>query len=897
MYDDQPRKRSIADGQWRFANGGWLDSEDGALAVARDDVRRDGDGIQGKTMTGPTEAPVTVTFVLLAAASILSCASVAAALPPIPSMACPVISPDDAPKPDGEANETAWRKAEVQTEFHRYYGGLDRPQEMRLLTDGQWLYIALTAFETGIAEKDVESAVIHIAPSKSSDQFVGFNVTMNAQGITTSIPPFDDGDRWKAAFRQHADRWELEIAIRTLPVFGGALAKGQVFDFNLDRTRMEVLGDSFDVLQQWSNTGTSSGERYRFGEVSVGDPADRLPIIRADVTEQMRIALAAAGGLSASARSAFDEALADARALVKASPGEGAVTTGAVRAYKQKADDITRRLQHAVLVDRGAFVWSCDPMAVPMPDDLPSADQQNAKRLDIRVLGGEWESAALVVSNLTPRTIDGQVLLSDFRSGDSADAKKSLPGWDVVQVRTAPAYLLRQAGRWIRDPLPGIQQAGLFRVGPDQNELLWLTFKSRDVPPGRYTATMTIRSMDDGLSHNVELVLRVYPLALGAKGRPGVNVWNPMIEGRNWAERAANFRDYYQTCAIHSNMDDLPAFTADSSGNLVDETLHFTGFDRFLDDLLHLDADTYLVTVEGHKHRFWPMRRKGQNWQQPDAKSLGVKRWSPRFNEIFAKWVVAFRQHMDSKGLPPDRWAFYIMDEPWPGEELQDVIEFARQVKKADPKVRNYITLPIRHGHDAQYIDVSKCVDIIQLAGRPQPALLKEMLRHGPEIWSYNIQLRGTHPFHGYRREGCWDLMRCGELGTGFWAWDAHAANSFHWREGSRKTKPPGVKFAAIYDDQYNGIVPSLRTEAFREGIEDWKYLIMLDEAIERAKVAGTPDDALAAASDFRAGCLDELDDSESGYRFREQTRSHLLKLHAALGEIDLADVAEIERD
>jgi hypothetical protein len=836
-------------------------------------------------------------FALIVAVSILTLTSAAAALPPLPSMACPVISPDDAPKLDGEVDEAVWRKAEVQTTFHRYYGGLERPQQMRLLTDGQWLYISLTASETGIAEKDIEVVTIFIAPHKSSDQFVGFDVRMNAHGITTAKPPLGEDDRWKAAFRRHADRWEVEIAIRAVPVFGSAMAKGQVFDFNLCRTRMEVVGDSFDVLQQWSNTGTSSTERYRFGEVSVGSPADRLPFIRSGLKQQIEIAVAAAAGISASSRITLEKAAGEARALIEASPGQGVITTATVRAYQQKAEELKYRLQHTVLVDRGIFVWACDPMAVPMPDDLPSADQQNAKRLDIRVLGGEWESAALVVSNLTGRTIDGQVLISDFTSGDSEGDKKKLPGWEVVQVRTAPTYLLRQTGRWIRDPLPEIQQAGLFRVSPDQNELLWLTFKSRNVPPGKYTATMTVRSMDDGLLHNVELVLRVYPLALGAKGRPGVNVWNPFIEGRDWAERAANFHDYYQTCAVHSNMDDLPAFMANSSGNLVDETLDFTRFDRFLDDLLQLDADTYLVTVEGHKHRFWPMRRKGQTWQQPDARSLGMKRWSPRFNEIFAKWVAAFRQHMDSKGLPPDRWAFYIMDEPWPGEELQDVIEFARQVKKADPQVRNFITVPIRHGHDAQYIEVSKCVDIIQLIGRPQPRLLEEMLRHGPEIWSYNIQLRGTHPFHGYRHDGCWDLMRRGDLGTGFWAWDAHASNSFHWREGSRRTKPPGVKFAAIYDDQYGGIVPSLRTEAFREGIEDWKYLLMLDDALVKAKTAGAPEDVLAAAAAFRAECLDDLDDPESGYRFRDQARSHLLKLHAALGEVDLADVAKIERD
>jgi hypothetical protein len=348
---------------------------------------------------------------------------------------------------------------------------------------------------------------------------------------------------------------------------------------------------------------------------------------------------------------------------------------------------------------------------------------------------------------------------------------------------------------------------------------------------------------------------------------------------------------------LHYSWDELPAFTADSAGNLVDETLDFTRWDRALDDLLRMDAKTYLIWVEGHKIRFWPMRLKGQRWQQSKASSFGVDRWSPRFNEIFAKWIIAFRKHMDSKGIPPDRWAFYIMDEPLPGESLQEVTQFARQAKKADPQVRHYITLPIKHGHDAQYIEVSKYVDILQMIGEPQPALMEVMRRNAREIWSYGIALRGENHFLSYRRRLCWDAMRRGELGTGFWVWDSQSGGAFLWREGTRRTKPPGVKFAAIYDDQYNGIVPSLRTEAFREGIEDWKYLIMLDDALARAKASGAPDDALGAAAAFRVECLDDLDDPESGYRFREQARSHLLKLHAALGEIDLADVAKIEWD
>ncbi len=820
-----------------------------------------------------------------------------AALPPIPAVACPVVSHDDAPKLDGVMDEPAWQKAEVQTRFYRYYGRLERPQEMRLITDGQWLYVGFTAFEPGIAAKDLESVNVFVAPSKASDQFVSFALDMNAKGFVKSKPPLGETQDFKAAFGRHDDRWVVELAIRATPVFGSALRKGKVFDFNLDRTRYEAIGDTFDVLQQWSNTGTSSGERYRFGEVTVGRAADRLPMIRSELKFQIELARSVAGDLSNASRGAFEKTVAAAERLIAMPPGEGAITTADVQAYALEAEQRTRALQHAVLADRGAFVWACNPMAVPLSDDLPSPDQPSAERLEVRVLGGEFESAALVVTNLTNRTLDGQVLIGDFIAGDASGEPVRRPGRAIVDVRTAPLYHMKQSNRHIRDPLPVIQQGGWFRVVPQQNELLWLTFKSRGLPPGKYTATMTIRSHDDQLLQPIELVLRVYPLALGAAGRPRVHVWNPQIKGRDWAERAAHNRDYYLTCDQHGNRDDLPQFTADAQGNVLSEHLDFTRFDRFLDQVMQTGADTYLITVEAHRQRFWPMRLESQKWFEPDAKSLGTKRWSARFNEIFHKWVVAFRAHMEAKGLPPNRWAFYIMDEPASGEELQEVIEFARQAKKADPEVRNYITLPIRHGHDAQYIEASKYLDLIQLIGTQSPKLRKTLQQHAGELWSYTINLRGSNPFYSYRVDVCWVPMHRGDLGTGFWVWDSHSEVPLRWRDGTKRTKPPGVRFGVIYDDHDGGIVPSLRTEAFREGIEDWKYLIMLDEALARGKAKGVAAEVLAAAAEFRAGCFDRLEGPDTVYLLRDEARAHLMRLHVVLGELDPDEVATVEQN
>ena len=47
MPDDLTHSLTMAQGQWHFVNGDWLDFNDSALGVATDDVRRHGDSLQG----------------------------------------------------------------------------------------------------------------------------------------------------------------------------------------------------------------------------------------------------------------------------------------------------------------------------------------------------------------------------------------------------------------------------------------------------------------------------------------------------------------------------------------------------------------------------------------------------------------------------------------------------------------------------------------------------------------------------------------------------------------------------------------------------------------------------------------------------------------------------------
>ena len=215
-------------------------------------------------------------------------------LPPVPSIGCPIIAAKDAPKIDGTMDEPTWAKAEVQTKYQKVYAGGDKKLDFRIMTDGEWLYLGVTASQPGIPEGDEEYVDFVIAPDKASDQYSYFVVSMNAQGVKKrQFEKFrgTDGD-WKSAFKFHEESYTLEMAVRCAPLFGGSLTKGKAFDFNLSRARITVLGDKMQIYQMWSHTGESSGNRYRFGEITVGNVADQLPVLRKEMTTELETARA-----------------------------------------------------------------------------------------------------------------------------------------------------------------------------------------------------------------------------------------------------------------------------------------------------------------------------------------------------------------------------------------------------------------------------------------------------------------------------------------------------------------------------------------------------------------------------------------------------------------------------
>ena len=797
----------------------------------------------------------------------------ASALPPLPATTCLMIDKAQAPSIDGKLDDSVWDRAEQTAPFFGMWGGAADPDiaKMKLVCDGQWLYISFRASEANMRDDHVEGIEFCVAPLLASDEYAQVLVmfkgkTVTRRGVAGHFRIADSD--WKSAYKVYDDHFVIEVALPVAQLFMTPPKRGDVFEFNVSRQRKkDGTSDSWDIWV-WSACGTSPGARYRFGEVLLGDYSDGLATLRKDLQTTLAGARKRFVDAPAESRKPFDALEVEVQAFLEKIPDR--INGNQWREIQGTVAAFDHRLKRIALAGRGVIVSACNPMKPPMTyEELPDVDVENATQLDIKVLANEWESASLVVTNLSSTTLDGQVVISDF---ESADGKTKLPGWDIVQVRTAPLLHL-MTGRAKRDPLPALQEGDLFRVASDNNELLWLTFKTRGVEPGRYTATLTIRALDNRIKHDIKVVLRVYPLALGAKGRPRLNGWASLLRGKTAEEKLEHSRDYYSNVVTFPYAETVPSFKTDAAGKIDDSVLDFAEFDRMMEFYpgkgVWSGFDFYLISINSNRAK-----------KQIRPGLIANK-------ELFKKWLDLFRAHMNEKGVPPDKWAFYIADEPETGAPRDRVMRYAKVVSELAPDIITYCTIGGEHDTE-QLVELSKHVDIIQTQGLSATtmATIRNNLK---ELWHYSILLRTQSPFTSYRRALCTDALRRGQVGTGFWCWDEQSQRPNLWYD--RKY----ARFMVLYDHHDNRIVPGLRLEALREGIEDWKYVLMLDEAIERANDKSVAAPIIDAAVKFRSEGLSLMDDAESIYQFRDQARGHLLALGVALGDIDANAVTEIE--
>ena len=269
-------------------------------------------------------------------------------------------------------------------------------------------------------------------------------------------------------------------------------------------------------------------------------------------------------------------------------------------------------------------------------------------------------------------------------------------------------------------------------------------------------------------------------------------------------------------------------------------------------------------------------------------------------DNAYRNWLRQVIAHCKQLGLGYDRFSFFPYDEI----SLERIPEFThncRIIREADPQAKIMLTLGAYAKNlevakvVAEYVDIwCPFVHFVRYFNEDKfrtdfDALYQFCRSTGKPVWSYENCIRRdpSAAYHSYRLKP-WGAYRLGLDGYGFCAhntWRVPVRPGRPWKLLSQNAM---AILAQAHDAVYPGPepVPSVRWDGLREGMNDIKYVRVLEELIRQAKQDRTSRELTARAERLVEDALNDVprqrDDPDLVYAYRERIARMIMALKEA---------------
>ncbi len=474
----------------------------------------------------------------------------------------------------------------------------------------------------------------------------------------------------------------------------------------------------------------------------------------------------------------------------------------------------------------------CERQNLNLP--FPTAPK---KEMKLFALNNEWQALGVEIANPDPEPRTVKFDLSGFEAFDRVQFRRvvALENWYMKENELTP------------DALTLLKDNELV-LEPGEHTRLYLAFKTKT--PGTFqvkindlaaTVTVSPKSLPETEFGNFQFL---YP-------------WLPPFTGKAFAMTVRDLAEHYTTDV---EFPPLPDVTFNQDGTVAQDKIAGSRAERVF---------KMFATEKIRSVFYWMGQRK--NFKYADGskvpfntdeldKSAPPNVLTPQWETVYPALVHAWMNHLRKLGL--EQWmASLPFDEAHsgketaPGSNLYMVKKIYELTRAAEPKLSRYLTC----GHWTLPEDIELVLPELDVAvihwpqpdeyrGKPVhklyvekvlPMLRAEREKRGMKIWSYRVEGgKNMNP----DEERCYPLAMAGWGVTGIGTWAYYVSNG---RSSWDDTDGKILDYCFIYNglekhpicEKYNItgelIVPSLRWEALRLGIQDAKILLALPSTPE----------------------------------------------------------------
>ncbi len=539
----------------------------------------------------------------------------------------------------------------------------------------------------------------------------------------------------------------------------------------------------------------------------------------------------------------------------------------------------------------GYRVDTADALVKVYPDtDYQPADKLR-KKLAISLARNEVEDAQLIIEAPWRDVTVGGIAFSDLKGPAGTVIPAKALSWrrvDFVETMFAPAYQVPRVG-WYPDPL---MPAGEFTVKRLSRTPVWISLRTaKDTRPGVYRGAVTV-TPKGRKSTTVPLTVTVWDFTVADQTHLRTLTW---FNGFGW----------------------FPAHYGFDRGSAEGRREHEAATRRFWDMLLEHrlgpggDVAAHVwKKYNSDKYDFSPVE-KSLSYLIPRGMNAFIMGSAPnlkrqRKNEYTEEFIAEFTAKLKPYGnfLREQGWIdkayVYTYDEA-PKRHWGEVRKIATAIKKAAPELRILQCLNEPDGVRALAGDI----DVFDVyVSQYHRTGAQAMQQRGIEAWLRVCCYPMDHPnlFIEYPLIDarilpmfCWKYKA-----AGFEYWSPAS-----WGKNVRRTgkgpKWPEVPWDPNTFGRYNGDgyllypgpggvpYPSIRLKSLRDGFEDYEYLWLLRELVQKAKTGASSGTALDDAEALLK--IDEIikDDGtfETGndtyFAFREKVATSIVAMKKLL--------------